>query len=875
MIYLDENGITIKAGRGAQIGEKYELNGQKYLVVDRDLLERMVDEGRDLSKIVTTKVKMMLNLFYNNFKFNQDISSWDVSNVTSMSRMFCNAKSFNQDISNWDVSSVDQMESMFDGALAFNNDISNWDVKNGYNMRNMFANTKRFNQPIGKWNKYTHADISHMFYNAESFNQDLSNWDVSGCSPISLFEGATSFNQDLKNWKFDEHYKGRSFNRMFKNAISFNGDISSWDVRHITHMDEMFMGAQSFNQDISAWDVSNVIKMDRMFSGAESFNQNLTNWNIHFKLKLKTPIGIFFKTKNFDIQNSPFEQQQKKIIKKTLINELNSEDKKLITKFKKLLLSDDLDIVNMGIELIRSIERDVIFQFLLKDCEINKDGDLILNQFFNSIKIDDDLRNYTFLSVLAYAPQNSEIHESLKIKNIRLLNLYNRNTDKKNTTTSSTWSKFISPLHIFENLRKLTLHPYDYYHGDLKNIIKCISLNELIIPEVKNSRINNLEFLENLPNLVKLEINNIKTDYINCFDGLSHLNNLKELSIGFYYSSSINKVKIINEFSHLKKLEKLSLENIFFEDFNIFKNFNSTLKELKVSNSFNSFDGLNDLINLNCIEIFNNSGYKPKINIINLNNFVELVKLKSLSLSDDNLSDLSQLKRFKSLEKLKINSKEILDINFLKDCNSLKELEIDFCSNLECFYGLKYIKSLEKLIVNGYGSYSRKINISVLQELKELTFDDFKLCSESEVFNVMPKLEFLSMESSHNLNIDILKYFPNLKALEILKKHNGWDIHDLKAFSSCLNLTELKIFSKDAELSSLSGLADLKKLQKLTLEGINNLNKISKEEHLKNIEEIKSSSLRILELNNCYSIMKTYKPGELNLDILIINGKSI
>ena len=139
----------------------------------------------------------------------------------------------------------------------------------------------------------------------------------------------------------------------------------------------------------------------------------------------------------------------------------------------------------------------------------------------------------------------------------------------------------------------------------------------------------------------------------------------------------------------------------------------------------------------------------------------------------------------------------------------------------------------------------------------------------------MPKLQSLKLESWNTINLVILKYFPNLKALELLKDDNYWDIHDLKAFSSCLKLTELKIFSKRAELSSLSGLADLKKLQKLTLEGINQLNRISKEEHLRNIEEIKSSSLRILELNNCYSIMKTYKPGELNLDILIINGKSI
>ena len=864
MIYLDENGVTVKAQRGAKVGQEYELNGQNYLVVDRDLLEDMVNKGKDVSKVVTTRVKMMLNLFCQKNKFNQDIGSWDVSNVYSMTRMFRSAECFNQDISFWDVTGTRQMEEMFLGASSFNNDISNWDVKNVENMRYMFANTERFNQPIGKWNIGSYADISYMFYNAESFNQDLSNWDVSTSNPISLFEGAASFNQDLKNWKFAKWGKGHSCNRMFKNAISFNGNISSWDVFGITHMDEMFMGAQSFNQDISSWDVSNVIKMDRMFSGAESFNQNLTKWNINFKLNLKNPTGIFHKAKNFNLDYNPFEQKVTKSVNKVENKELNTDDKKIISKFKKLFQSEDLDIVNMGIQLIRSIERDIVFEFLLKDCEINEDGDLVLNQYFKSFKLDDELRDYTFLSVLAYTPQNSEIHESLKIKNIKILNLYNGDKDKKNI--SLTWSNFISPLHVFENLTKLTLHPYDHYHGDLKNIIKCSSLKELIIPEVKASGLNNLEFLENLSNLIKLEINNIKRKFISSLDGLRYLNNLKELSIGFYHNREYETK--IDEFNHLNKLEKLSLENIVFEDFNIFINCKSSLNELRVSNSFNSFDGLNNLINIKSFEIYSNSGYQSKINIINLNNFVELVNLKSLSLNRESLSGLSQLKRFKSLEKLKIDiSSEILD-----GCDTLKELEI--CCGTTNHEGLKHLKSLEKLSLKLPWDF-KNLNISNLQNLKELSLNSFKLSSNMELFKEMPKLQSLKLESWSSINLEILKYFPNLKALEILKEYNGWDIHDLKAFSSCLNLTELKIFSKDAELSNLSGLADLKKLQKLTLQGINQLNRISKEEHLRNIEEIKSSSLRILELNNCYSIMKTYKPVELNLEKFIINGKSI
>lgn len=872
MIYLDENGITVKAQRGAKVGQEYELNGQLYLVVDRDMLEHMVDTGKDVSKVVTTKVKMMLDLFYNNSKFNKDISSWDVSNVNSMSRMFMGAKSFNQDISNWDVSSVQQMESMFEGSLLFNSDISKWDVKYVSSMRRMFANTLKFNQPIGKWKKSNHAEISYMFFNAESFNQDLSNWDVSGSSPISLFEGAKSFNQDLKSWKFKKHYYGRSFNRMFKNAISFNGDISSWDVKHVTHMDEMFMGAKSFNQDISRWDVSNVTKMDRMFSSAESFNQNLTNWNVHFKLKLKIPSGIFHKANNFNLDYNPFQQKVKKSENKIENKVLSSEDKKIISKFKKLFQSEDLKVVNLGIDLMKSIDRSIILEVILKDCEIDGEGDLILNSFFKAIKFDDDLRNYIFLTVLAHSPQNAEIHDSLKLKNIKILNLNNKVVSNKYFPAKDNWAIFISPLHYFNNLKKLTLHPYYHHHGDLKNIIKCTSINELIIPEVNSTGLNNLEFLENLKELTRLEINNIKENRINCFDGLVNSNKLNELCIEFIGRTFYLKN---DEFNHLKNIEKLKLINIVFDDFTLFNNLKSTLKELVVTKAFNNFNGLNDLTNLETIEI-NSDNLPPTINITHLDYFSKLVNLKSLSISDNKLSDLTQLKNIKSLEKFKINSKEILDLDFLNGCNGLKVFEINHCHNLACFDGLKHTISLEKFIVKGRVSYERKnLNLSVLQELKELEFNNFNLYSDSKVFKIMPKLEFLKIVSVDKVNIKIFKYFPNLKVLDLYHEYDSWDIQDLKVFSCCSELIELRIFSKYVRLLSLSGLADMKKLKKLTLEGIYNLNSISNDQHKKNIDEIKSSSLNILELNKCYSIMKTYIATDLNLEKFIFNGKSI
>ena len=128
-IYLDENGVTIKASSDAVIGEWYELNGISYLVVDNQLVNEWL-QNEDGSRVVTSKVTDMSRLLGgdNNridyqASFNQNISSWDVSNVTNMQQMFTGALTFNQDISSWDVSSVTNMEQMFWMANSFNQDI--------------------------------------------------------------------------------------------------------------------------------------------------------------------------------------------------------------------------------------------------------------------------------------------------------------------------------------------------------------------------------------------------------------------------------------------------------------------------------------------------------------------------------------------------------------------------------------------------------------------------------------------------------------------------------------------------------------------------------------------------------------------------------
>ena len=109
-----------------------EENIPKYIKgsipVTREVLDKLIKNGEDVTKVDTSQITVMSRLFFENKTFNQDISNWDTSNVEDMNSMFYGARSFNQPLSNWDVSQVTDMSWLFYGASSFNQDISNWKI---------------------------------------------------------------------------------------------------------------------------------------------------------------------------------------------------------------------------------------------------------------------------------------------------------------------------------------------------------------------------------------------------------------------------------------------------------------------------------------------------------------------------------------------------------------------------------------------------------------------------------------------------------------------------------------------------------------------------------------------------------------------------
>lgn len=87
--------------------------------------------------------------------FNHPLDDWDVRNVYSMYAMFgCYMSgavcAFNQPLASWDVGLVEDFESMFENSR-FNQDVSGWNMASAARIRLMFIGAKEFRQNLCPW----------------------------------------------------------------------------------------------------------------------------------------------------------------------------------------------------------------------------------------------------------------------------------------------------------------------------------------------------------------------------------------------------------------------------------------------------------------------------------------------------------------------------------------------------------------------------------------------------------------------------------------------------------------------------------------------------------------------------------------------------
>ena len=171
--YVADNGVTIKARDWVTVGTTADLNGVTYTAVDLPSLKEWVKDGKDLNKVVTTKVEVEFSGSATLFLRTEikGIESWDVSNWTSMEGLFYSSNPVKADLSNWDVSNVTDFGSLCIGLGDVNPGINNWNVSKAINMSSFFCNTNKYFEGIdlSGW------DVSKVT-NCKTFYSNITDW---------------------------------------------------------------------------------------------------------------------------------------------------------------------------------------------------------------------------------------------------------------------------------------------------------------------------------------------------------------------------------------------------------------------------------------------------------------------------------------------------------------------------------------------------------------------------------------------------------------------------------------------------------------------------------------------------------------------------
>ena len=260
----------------------------------------------------------------------------------------------------------------------------------------MFRSARSFNQSIGIWDVSKVESMGYMFCNAKSFNQDLNGWGKL-VRADGMFYGANSFNSPIGKCKLSS--TSTSMENMFREATSFNQDISSWDVSNVTQMKGLFQDATSFNQDLRTWKLNEKLPKSRtMFQGATAFN--IKEYSPFLNLKTE-------KTKRVNVATQAA---------KSLGIELTAEDKKTISKIKKLLTSRDLEQIDLGVELLLSLAKTEVYETLLFGCKIIGNEKLERPKMFTGSGPAQPFLDYALINLIANAPSDAKVDDSIDKK---------------------------------------------------------------------------------------------------------------------------------------------------------------------------------------------------------------------------------------------------------------------------------------------------------------------------------------------------------------------------------------------------------------------------------------------------------------------------
>ena len=413
---------------------------------------------------------------------------------------------------------------------------------------------------------------------------------------------------------------------------------------------------------------------------------------------------------------------------------LNKEEKQNVAKIKKLIRTRDFEKIEMGIELVRSINNPKIYDELLGNVEYTFD------QWSGSFKHDwkgagpDEYYFQTaILGLLNFSPKGSkgfEIRDSVKILRIR-----GEVVSGHSYTPSKVYTKYLSN---FSNLKFLKLDRFE----------EIIGFEEIYALPIEGLEIAWCDLLPNhdekwgFKKLKILLLDLPKKEKVDHLDFLSNLLTIETLKVQATFSAK--SPDFSNEgLKFLQKLKYLETSGLGYNNVDALGNL-TNLNYVKLSeDNLSDISGLTSSENLEFIDLCYSK---------NLDNISSLSKLKNIKLIDVSSTQISSLKGLeksvdihgvkavdtpiKNLDAL-VNAKNIYCVNAerckhleniegIKNSVKLKEIILDYCSSLTSLNGIENCKDLRliKLFGTGISNLDSLINCKKIFNNNKTKWDE-------------------------------------------------------------------------------------------------------------------------------------------------------
>lgn len=390
---------------------------------------------------------------------------------------------------------------------------------------------------------------------------------------------------------------------------------------------------------------------------------------------------------------------------------LNKEEKQNVAKIKKLIRTRDFEKIEMGIELVRSINNPKIYDELLGNVEYTFD------QWSGSFKHDwkgagpDEYYFQTaILGLLNFSPKGSkgfEIRDSVKILRIR-----GEVVSGHSYTPSKVYAKYLSN---FSNLKFLKLDRFEEIIGfeeiyalpiegleiawcdllpnhDEKWGFKKLKILLLDLP--KKEKVDHLDFLSNLLTIETLKVQATfsakSPDFSN--EGLKFLQKLKYLETsGLGYNN-------VDALGNLKNLNYVKLSEDNLSDISgLTSSENLEFIDLCYSKNLDNISSLSKLKNIKLIDVSSTQISSLK----GLENSVDIHGVKAVDTPIKNLDALVNAKNIYCVNAERC--KHLENIEGIKNSVKLKEIILDYCSSLTSLNGIENCKDLRLIKLFGTG----------------------------------------------------------------------------------------------------------------------------------------------------------------------------